>query len=452
MTVEQLTSTNPSTEVLRQEEIDVGTKKVGFIAARYNSGVDRILTQQAIFRADPLTFFVLQLISPGQSKADADNNAGVDLREAAAARTFEQILPTVQMLDREALRQEQNERLYRTKELFVQWEGTKSKDKDNEPRTPPLEQRMVSVLVPEQWVRVIRDGKDVGYLKITEQTAEHANHPGVEITVRSHVEADPRDSADKPTAEAVSPDRLVPSIPTLTPGAPTGAEVRTPHLDRVAQMFVTLDRMHEDWTIITTSDDGRRLPLTTTEMGNSDKEVRKVLDTKAVKEHVEGDKEDPKNPPTIEKQRYTLSVNTYAKIGSSKPIERDLPVFYLPQAIGQLLPRLLPLDEQRTYMFASYISDQREVMSRYVDVLREQDATIGNRQVRAIPVKDRIGVEGSATTHYMSREGQWLGSVNEEQKITVMPSDEAEVKQIWHEIKLPADAAATGEQTVGKVR
>jgi len=147
-----------------------------------------------------------------------------------------------------------------------------------------------------------------------------------------------------------------------------------------------------------------------------------------------------------------MSVSTYAKVRTGVPVVRELQVFYLPQAAGHLLPRLLPLDEQRTYMFTSYVNDQREVMTRYVDVLREQDAVLNDRHVRAIPVKDRIGVEGSATTHYMTREGQWLGSVNEDQKIVVLPADEAEVRQFWHEIKLPPDPAPVGEQAVGKVR
>lgn len=210
-------------------------------------------------------------------------------------------------------------------------------------------------------------------------------------------------------------------------------------MDRVAKLFVTFDRVHEDWTITTTSDDGRLAPVTSSELGNSDKEVRRVLDRKAMQEGEAGDATDLKQPPVRTIEKYALSVSTYAKARTAVPVTRELPVFYLPQAAGHLLPRLLPLNEARTYMFASYISDQREVMSRYVDVSREQEVSLDGKRVRAVPVKDRIGVEGSATTHYLSREGQWLGSVNEEQKITVLPSDEAEIGQLWKDMKLPEE-------------
>jgi hypothetical protein len=175
-----------------------------------------------------------------------------------------------------------------------------------------------------------------------------------------------------------------------------------------------------------------------------------VLDRQAAKDHEVGDEKDKSQPPVRKTERYTLSVNTYAKVGSSgAPVTRQLPVFYLPQALGHLLPRLLPLGDARTYMFATYVNDQREVMSRYIDVQREQDATLDGRHVRAIPVIDRIGVQGSATTHYITRDGQWLGSVNEDAKIAVLPSDEGEIKRLWKDAKF-SDAAVT--PTDGKVR
>ena len=118
------------------------------------------------------------------------------------------------------------------------------------------------------------------------------------------------------------------------------------------------------------------------------------------------------------------------------PIERDLPVYYIPLAITHLLPRLVPLDEPGQYMFASYVSDQKEVMARYVDVQREQELMLDGKKIRAIPVMDRIGVEGSATTHYMTHEGEWLGSVNVDQKVMVLPSDKESIKQLWKDADL----------------
>jgi hypothetical protein len=87
-------------------------------------------------------------------------------------------------------------------------------------------------------------------------------------------------------------------------------------------------------------------------------------------------------------------------------------------------------------MFATYVADRGEVMSRYVDVGREQPVKLAGLEVRAIPVRDRIGLEGSATTHYLSPEGRYLGSVNEETRITVTPTDAKTLEQIWKEANL----------------
>jgi hypothetical protein len=61
--------------------------------------------------------------------------------------------------------------------------------------------------------------------------------------------------------------------------------------------------------------------------------------------------------------------------------------------------------------------------------------------MRAIPIRDRIGLEGAVTTHYMSPEGVFLGSVNEETKITYLPTDRATLMSIWKD----ADLSRPGE-------
>ena len=51
--------------------------------------------------------------------------------------------------------------------------------------------------------------------------------------------------------------------------------------------------------------------------------------------------------------------------------------------------------------------------------------------MRAVPVTDRIGLEGAATVHYMSPQGRYLGSSNAESHITVLPSDSEAIQKIW---------------------
>ena len=82
-------------------------------------------------------------------------------------------------------------------------------------------------------------------------------------------------------------------------------------------------------------------------------------------------------------------------------------------------------------MFAVYVSDQSHVMHRYVDVGSEQDVDLAGQHVRAVPISDRVGLEGAPTIHYISADGKYLGSVNKESKITILPSDAATLQKIW---------------------
>ena len=87
-------------------------------------------------------------------------------------------------------------------------------------------------------------------------------------------------------------------------------------------------------------------------------------------------------------------------------------------------------------MFASYASDRREVMTRYVDVGREQDVDLGGKKVRAIPVADRIGLQGSVTNHWVGHDGKYLGSTNKESGTTLLPTDAATLEKLWQDADL----------------
>jgi hypothetical protein len=71
------------------------------------------------------------------------------------------------------------------------------------------------------------------------------------------------------------------------------------------------------------------------------------------------------------------------------------------------------------------------VMLRYVDVEPERTLTFDGRRVQAIAVHERLGLEGSVTTHYMTADGRYLGSVNEDSRITVLPTDADTLERIW---------------------
>jgi hypothetical protein len=416
MTVADVKTQDPTAEILLQEVKEYPPYKVGMIAARCNAGTDRRLIQQAIFRSDDQNFYILQFTTLGRRRDD--NSPNDDPNEVLAAATFEKVLGTVLLIDRQQLKKEQDERLYRTRGLFTQWD----------------EKKLRSVLIPEQFLRIMRDGKDAGYVQVNERIANHAGNDGVEIELRSHITIE----ADAPVAPTIVPSPTGMLVPTpVTPAVQLTVPAGPITTDRQSKLFVTFDRWHEDWSIITNFDNGTGLPATiSSELGNSDMQLRRILDRqKAAVMWKEPGKHD-QQPPVIEKQKYTLSVSQYTKTQASRPVERELPVFYLPQALGQLLPRLLPLDDAQGYMFASYVSNQREVMARYIDVLPEQEIELDGEKFQAIPIKDRIGVEGTGTTHYLTRHGQWLGSISDDQKLVVLPTDANTIRKTWKNAQL----------------
>jgi hypothetical protein len=145
--------------------------------------------------------------------------------------------------------------------------------------------------------------------------------------------------------------------------------------------------------------------------------------------------EDKNQPPVRQIDQYTLNVTHVAKTAQA-PLNQDLPPWYIPQALGHLLPRLVAHYEGKTYFFSTYVSDSNQVVNRFVDVGFEQPVELNGQKVRAIPVTDRLGYEGARTVHYISPDGQYLGSINEESKIMILPTDRVTLEKLWKNANL----------------
>src|SRR6185436_10246463 len=101
---------------------------------------------------------------------------------------------------------------------------------------------------------------------------------------------------------------------------------------------------------------------------------------------------------------------------------------------------------EKQFMFATYASDQKEVIRRFVDVGTEGEYMLAGKKIHAVAVRDRLGLEGSVTTHYVTPEGEYLGSINPDSKITILPTDPATLQKMWKDVNLtrPSDVETPG--------
>jgi hypothetical protein len=408
VTVDRLKDQLPGATILRQDVIRVGQIPVGMIALRYVKGLETLLSQQALVRSTDKVYFTLTLTSPG-SKA-AGNEPGDDPAERQAVETFGEVLDTIRLLDQRPLVRDQEDRYYATL-AFLTNLGGKGK----------LENK----LIPQQWLRVQRGGKDIGYVYTVEEVADGI--PGDTGAALKRKKAPRRAGAD---------------------GILIGTRSRTlaaedTRSDAQSWMFCTPDRRQEEWSTVQflqNLKDASQFDNMTI-VGSSSWRTGVRLDRKAHEQGLRGERDDPNQPPVRETNDHVLSVTQSAKTQNFEPLNQSIPDYYLPQAVSHLLPRLLPLNEPKKYIFAVYVPDVRKVMHRYVDVGEEKKVNLGGTTVRAVPIADRVGVEGSVTTHYMSPDGRYLGSENGDTGISVLPSDEATLLGIWKDAELtrPAD-------------
>jgi hypothetical protein len=398
-TINDFMKGHPQADVVRHEIVNVGEYGVGLAFFRLNVGSERFLRQQAFFQVNEQLYYVFTLTTPSPKTGDP----GADPDERLAARTFMAMLDTIQLLDRSWIKTDQVNRLFRTRALFTDWNDKGGK-------------RLKEALVPEQWLRILRNGKDVGYTYQAEEFVEGRNVKNNPGRLR---------------------DGILVSVRTRTMDGNN-------QLDLGTQMFTSLDRKHEDWAQITNVVTGKGTPAEekaqNMEFGFSEIHVTHVLDRGAVrdpkfnpKDEKDPNLSDVRNPILRDVEAYTLAVDraTQGRNANNKSEKHQPSPWYIPQAVGSMLPRLLPLNRPVTYLFQSYVSDQHEPILRYVDVGFEKEVTFNGKKVRAIAISDRIRIDGNPIIHYMSPEGVYLGSVNDELKLTIVPTDEATLKKIW---------------------
>jgi hypothetical protein len=338
-------------QIVRQDLTNVGDGSVGMLVARYTLGTNSFLHQQAIVQASDRLYYTITYVTPG-ARPEPGNDE-VDPKEQQAVDTFAAVLDTVRLLDRSHIKVDQDQRLYRTRAFYVN-----------------LSQKTLeAALVPEQWFRIVTDGKDIGYLYVVEEKTKLAGLPAVKVGLRSRT-----------------------------------FDERNRQIDAEAWLQMSTDRKHEQWSRLSVVTDGAT-KTHATEIGTSD------LATRVVAEQLDRDQQIAGVKPGIRMvEQYPLTVKYAASTGAPEPVERQLPPWYMPQALGHLLPRVLPLGERKGYLFATFVPDRREVMMRYVDLQTERQVTFAGKTLRATPVQEKIGLDGYVTTHYLDDAGRYLGS------------------------------------------
>ena len=296
---------------------------VGLIIMRYTDGGVRYLTQQALIQGNSHIYYIVTLTTPGGKGLQADSPIEPIEKEAVGA--FNAMLDQVRLTDRGAIRAEQDERLDHTRNLLVNINS----------------RSMHAALVSEQWLRIIRDGKDIGYTYITEDPAAAIPPKLTETQVKEH----------KSVRDLIRPGDgvLIGMRARLIQDGIRSDKTKGPiQTDGASWYFISGDLKHEDWSRLIVSDDHVNPNVSRLdEIGTSDKrQINKIViaDPKKPGALPVGNRPEPFLLPMDD---YELDVTLLTNKENAQPVQRKVSPWYIPQAIVQLLPRLLPRRSMR---------------------------------------------------------------------------------------------------------
>jgi hypothetical protein len=387
----QLRANDVNTQVLRKELVHIGPYDVGLLATRFirPGSRDAFFRQHAMVRAHEQLYYVFDLTTPSGWSA-SDKPDAVDPQEKLAVRVFEAMLDSVQLIDTTPVEQDVAERRIRSRSLMITL-GQRLQDS--------VAARTIDVPQDPQpqaatYLRILKGGKDVGYKYMAEFLGARRGEGGVYVSFFEFEQGD------------------------------KGMKYET-----AGEMFSTLrpldKNVREEWVTIRKeiAEGGKARAFS--EYGSSKKRTAVVRDDQDGAQRIAADGERAARMGEF----YTLTVRQISHAGA-RPLTWDLSPFYLPQTMSHILPRLLPLNEPRTYAFAAWMPSAPAVVSRFLDVEPERNVRFNGQTIRAVRIKDRLGYEGDPTYHYF-QEGQYLGSWTESADVTVLVSDAASLKRLW---------------------
>ena len=388
-------------ELLGQGLTPLGSADAGTFALRYGSGVITLLQQVALIRADDTLYFKLTMTSPAPDGPAEAMGSDPGVRDAVAA--FNDALNSFAKLDQSKILEDQEQRLDNTRSLFLNF----------------TKKRQLDALVPEQWVRVRRDGKDVGYRYVVEEPAREV--PG-----------------DPAKREGVSPLEAK--------GVRVGERTRlyTPagRLDRETWLYADADMGREEFRERNVIRVEGKATASNVVVGSM--LVRTI--PRKMRVPRPGGLGTQDQVEIVDERK--LEVNfAGAVIDKTETISRELPAWYVPQAVEHLMPRLVAQLGRNKYLMAVYAPDRKEVWQQYVDVEGPQGESVQGKRRDVWVVSTRLGLSGEVTRHFVDAGTYaWLGSVTAD-GVENWPTDAATLASIWSDANLTApDARPTADE------
>ncbi len=417
----QLPSENPGS-LLRTELRPIADVGGAMLASRFTdatTGKKRLIQQAILHRTDKLYYVVTLTTDVGGGEIEADPLA------QSASKCFEAIVESIELLDQSKIRIDQEDRLIRTRSLLLNWTQAK----------------LTETIEPQRWVRIQKDGVDVGYSYIVEELANGmpkvgggdagSASPGIRIGIRTRLIL-PDITGKVTTAKVIT-------------GKVTTADTETwlwTRFDRSEEMFTNASLLNQtrvkavDAVVVDEPAVDVAKPETKPDTKNQNWLQEIGRSNKSLKARVDRAGIDPRNPGVVALEQYNLEVTIESKEGASPNLKRELPPFYIPQAIVHLLPRLVPTNTPETFLVAGYVSNSRQVMLHYIDVLPGKVVVLGGKSQQVTPVRIRLGLEGATTMHFISSRGDWVGSEQEASKLIMIPATAAELTAIWKDADL----------------
>lgn len=327
-------------EILSQQEQPIAEQPGGVLSATLWREGSQWLRLEAIIELRPRVYFVLLYSGPANLRGSAEP-------------LFYQVLASLELLA---------DRIDEAKLRKALDDGVKLLDRIDAAH-------LKRALVPEQYLRIERGGRAIGFVAAFQGERTWEKHPGIEVRERGWTFED---------------------------------DGRASRLQ--SNMFVSLDRRHEHWQTSVTTLVGAR------------KDLPEHLDI-ALEEGLRVD------DILLSNQQYQLA---------QPPTENpplNLPETYVSRAVIRILPRLVPeLAKEATYAFVSFDHVRGGLVTRVVEFKGESELPDGvAASGRVYRVDDREGLAAQPSSLYFDERGHVVLVVAGELRMT--PTDAATIEK-----------------------